>query len=168
MTRADTPLVIRRARIADADRARELTMRTFGETFGHLYPPADLAAFFRDAYSREAFERTLADDRFALWLLEQDGTAIGHALAGPCILPHAAVRPRDGEIQRLYILRTHHNGGWGGKLMKTALDWLERDGPRTLWIGVWSQNFGAQRFYERHGFAKAGEYLFPVGQTNDR
>ena len=143
-------------------------MRTFGETFGHLYPPDDLAAFFRDTYSREAFERILSDDRFALWLLEQNGTAIGHALAGPCILPHADVQPGDGEIQRLYILKTAHNGGWGAKLMQTALDWLERDGPRTLWVGVWSENFGAQRFYGRYGFEKAGEYQFPVGKTRDR
>jgi diamine N-acetyltransferase len=159
---------IRRATLADADRARKLTMRTFAETFGHLYPPEDLAAFFRDTYSRAAFERLLASERHALWLLERDGEAIGHALAGPCILPHDGVRPGDGEIQRLYIVRAHHNGGSGALMMRTALDWLEREGPRTIWIGVWSENFGAQRFYARHGFEKAGEYLFPVGATNDR
>jgi diamine N-acetyltransferase len=165
---ADQLMAIRRATLADAERARDLTMRTFAETFAHLYPPEDLAAFFRDVYSRAAFEQLLTSERHALWLLECDGQAIGHALAGPCILPHADVRPGDGEIQRLYILRTHHNGSWGAKLMKMALDRLERDGPRTLWIGVWSENRGAQRFYERYGFEKAGEYLFPVGETLDR
>ena len=60
-----------------------------------------------------------------------------------------------------------HNGGWGGQLFQTVLDWLEHDGPRTLWIGVWSENLGAQRFYGRYGFEKVGEYLFPVGNTND-
>ena len=59
-------------------------------------------------------------------------------------------------------------GRWGGRLFQTALDWLERDGPRTIWIGVWSENLGAQRFYARHGFAKAGEYEFPVGRVRDR
>jgi diamine N-acetyltransferase len=161
-------MAICRATLADAERAQALTRRTFAETFGHLYPPDDLSTFLRETYALAAFEQTLSDDRFALWLLEQDGTAIGHALAGPCILPHADVRPGDGEIQRLYILRTHHNDGWGARLMQTALDWLERDGPRTLWVGVWSENCGAQRFYGRFGFEKAGEYLFPVGETNDR
>jgi ribosomal protein S18 acetylase RimI-like enzyme len=52
-------------------------------------------------------------------------------------------------------------------LLKTALDWLEKDGPRTLWIGVWSENFGAQKLYERMGFVKAGEYFFPVGEVRD-
>ena len=54
------------------------------------------------------------------------------------------------------------------RLLETALDWLERDGPRTLWIGVWSENFGAQRFYARHGFDQVGEYEFLVGKQRDR
>jgi predicted N-acetyltransferase YhbS len=33
---------------------------------------------------------------------------------------------------------------------------------------VWSENFGAQRFYGRHGFSKVGEYGFKVGRTVDR
>ena len=48
-----------------------------------------------------------------------------------------------------------------------AMAWLLRDGPRRLWVGVWSENHGAQRFYQRYGFAKAGEYLFPVGSQRD-
>jgi len=32
---------------------------------------------------------------------------------------------------------------------------------------VWSENFGAQRFYARYGFEKVGTYEFPVGQTRD-
>ena len=142
-------------------------MRTFGETFAHLYPPSDLTTFFRQAYSSEAFNRLLSDDLQALWLLESGGNAFGHVLAGPCGLPHAEVVPGDGEIKRLYILKQAHNAGWGAKLMQTAVDWLQRDGPRTLWIGVWSENFGAQRFYRRHGFVRVGAYLFPVGETND-
>ena len=41
-------------------------------------------------------------------------------------------------------------------------------GPRTLWIGVWSENYGAQRLYARHGFEIVGEYSFMVGDHADR
>ena len=88
-------------------------------------------------------------------------------MAGPCGLPHPGVAPGDGELKRLYLVRDHQGGGNGTRMMDAAMDWLLRDGPRTLWVGVWSQNVGAQRFYARHGFAKVGEYLFPVGHTND-
>ncbi len=158
---------IRRASPADAERVVDITRRNFTEAFGHLYPPDDLAYFLANSYSLDAHRALLADDRYAIWLLERDGEAVGHAVAGPAGLPHADVTEHDGELKRLYILRDAHNGGWGGKLLQTALDWLERDGPRTLWIGVWNENLGAQRFYARYGFVKVGEYLFPVGDTND-
>lgn len=41
---------IRRATVEDAQVLSDLAARTFTETFGHLYPPEDLAAFLADAY----------------------------------------------------------------------------------------------------------------------
>ena len=93
---------------------------------------------------------------------------IGYVTACPAHLPHPDVAPGDGEVQRLYILRGYQGGGRGILLLRTALEWLERDGPRTLWIGVWSENHGAQRFYARHGFEIVGEYSFMVGDHADR
>lgn len=92
---------------------------------------------------------------------------IGYVTACPAHLPHPDVAPGDGEIQRLYILQGHQGGGRGTLLLNTALEWLERDGPRTLWIGVWSENYGAQRFYARHGFEIVGDYSFMVGDHAD-
>jgi ribosomal protein S18 acetylase RimI-like enzyme len=158
---------IRRATPADAERVAALACRNFTETFGHLYPPEDLDHFLRTNYIAETQRAALEDPRQAIWLLEDGDEAIGHIYVGPCKLPHADVREGDGEIKRLYILARAHNGGWGAQLMQVAMDWMLADGPRTLWVGVWSENFGAQRFYGRYGFEKVGEYLFPVGQTND-
>lgn len=160
-------LAIRRAGPGDAPALADIGARTFDLTFGHLYPPEDLAAFLAESHSRSAYATLLADPRYALWLLEDAGRAVGYAVAGPCGLPHPDVAPRDGELKRLYLLPEIQNGGWGARLLDEALAWLERDGPRTLWISVWSENLGAQRFYARYGFARAGEYEFPVGRVRD-
>jgi diamine N-acetyltransferase len=158
---------IRRAIPDDADTLAALAARTFTETFGHLYPPEDLAAFLGDAYAVDRQRTILSHPDYAVWLLEQDGEAVGHAAAGPCGLPHPDVREGDGELKRLYLVQGLQGGGHGTRLMQAAMDWLLRDGPRTLWVGVWSENLGAQRFYARYGFEKVGQYLFPVGQTHD-
>ena len=100
-------------------------------------------------------------------LAERDGRAIGYAVAGPAGLPHPDVAQGDGELKRLYVRAGEQNGGLGSRLFAQAMAWLERDGPRTLWIGVWSENHGAQRFYARHGFARVGRYEFPVGRVRD-
>lgn len=139
----------------------------FAQTFGHLYPAADLAAFLEDAHGLERTAADLADPAMAAWLVERDGVAVGHALAGPCALPHPEVSPACGELKRLYILSQHQGGGTGSRLFAETLSWLERAGPRRIWIGVWSGNVGAQRLYRRLGFEKVGEYAFPVGSVRD-
>ncbi len=161
-------LAIRRATPEDALALSEVGARTFVETFGHLYPPEDLQAFLDDNHSPDVYVRYLTNDDYALWLLADGDTTAGYALAGPCGLPHPDVVESDGELKRLYVTPSLQNDGWGGKLFQAALAWQLRNGPRTLWISVWSENVGAQRFYARHGFGKVGEYEFPVGRVRDR
>lgn len=159
---------IRRAGPADADALVAIGRATFAETFGHLYPPQDLAAFLAEAHSLARAQADLEDPAKAVWLVEADGEVVGYAIAGPCHLPHPEVTPACGELERIYLLAAHQGGGVGGRLLAETLAWLEKDGRRRLWIGVWSENFGAQRLYARHGFMQVGTYEFVVGQTRDQ
>jgi ribosomal protein S18 acetylase RimI-like enzyme len=159
---------IRRAGPDDAEALSRIGAETFTETFGHLYPPEDLTAFLAYAYGLERTRAALADPARAAWLVEADGAVVGYAQAGPCDLPHDEVTPACGELHRLYVLKRLQGDGTGSRLLAETLAWLERDGPRRLWIGVWSENHGAQRLYQRIGFEKVGEYEFIVGQTRDR
>ena len=75
---------IRRAGPDDAQVLAAVGAACFAEAFGEMYPPADLAAFLAEDYGVARARRDLADPRMAAWLVEADGTAVGHALAGPC------------------------------------------------------------------------------------
>ena len=160
-------LAIRRAGPADAATLSAIGADTFTLTFGHLYPPEDLAAFLAESHSTASYAKLLDDPRYGLWLLEDDVRAVGFAVAGPCGLPHPDVDPADGELKRLYLLPDVQDRGWGGKLVADSVAWLEHEGRQRIWISVWSENFGAQRFYARHGFGKVAEYEFPVGRVRD-
>jgi ribosomal protein S18 acetylase RimI-like enzyme len=164
---APQPL-IRRAGSADAQALSAIGEATFRETFGHLYPPTDLEPFLAQAYGVARSRSDLADPAKASWIVEADGEAVGFALAGPCELPHPEVTPVSGELKRIYLLKAWQNGGLGRRLFAETQAWLQAQGPRDVWIGVWSENRGAQRFYERQGFEKVGEYGFAVGNTVDR
>jgi diamine N-acetyltransferase len=162
------PFVVRRATASDAPEIARLAEVTFTETFGHLYPPEDLASYLASAYTPEACFATLADARTAYWLVGVDGEpAVGFALAGFCKLPVARLEPTAGELRQLYIRATHQQHRLGTRLFETALAWLEQH-YSPLYIGVWSKNHGAQRFYGRYGFVKVGEYGFAVGKTVDQ
>lgn len=159
---------LRRATPMDADMLAALGAATFTEAFGHLYTQEDLRAFLAESHSVGAWTRTLADSTRAIWVAELDGAPVGFIVAGACKLPVENREPDAGEIQMLYVLSRHHNLRLGSRLMDAGLEWLEAQGRTPLYIGVWSENFGAQRFYERRGFRKFGEYGFKVGKTVDR
>ena len=158
---------IRRAGAGDAEALAAIGQATFVETFGQLYPPRDLAAFLAEAHSVARARADLANPAKAAWLVEAGGDVVGYALACPAKLPHPDVTPACGELDRIYLLAAHRGGGIGSRLLDETLAWLERDGPRSLWIGVFSENVGAQRLYARRGFEVVGSYKFVVGQTLD-
>jgi len=161
-------VTIRRGRTRDAVPLAALAGQTFTDTFGHLYPPEDLATFITDYQSVSTYARLLGDPNVGIWLADVDEhEAVGFVSVGKCKLPVPDLDPKAGEIRQLYVLNRFHGHGLGSRLLKMALTWLEERAFEPLYVGVWSENLGAQRLYERHGFHKSGEYEFPVGKTRD-
>ncbi|MEO7223200.1 MAG: N-acetyltransferase, partial [Devosia sp.] len=150
---------------------QQLMRATFTETFGHLYPPADLAAYLDTAYAVDQL-RTELTDPWNFWQAALDGAGapVAYLQCVPAHLPHPEVRPEaHGEIERIYVLRSQQGKGLGQRLLGIALNYLgERYGDAPQWLGVWSENLRAQALYRAHGFEKIGEYEFPVGKTRDR
>ena len=164
-----TPPLYRRAGEPDATTLSRLGRATFRETFGHLYPEEDLAEYLDRAYDPEETRRTLGDPSWASWIVESPaGQPLGFATAGPCSLPHPAVSGASLELKRFYLVRAAQSRGLGGVLFDQVMAWMAERSPPDIWIGVWSENDGAQRFYARRGFETIGEYGFPVGRTLDR
>jgi diamine N-acetyltransferase len=167
MPTIDTSAVVRRATPADATALAALGAATFTETFGHLYPPEDLETFLA-THSVEAWDRVLTDERSAVWIAElEEGTPVGFIVVGACKLPVENCEPTAGEVKQLYVLAAHHKLRLGTRLMEFGLDWLDAQQRNPIYIGVWSENHGAQRFYARYGFSKVGDYGFRVGNTID-
>ena len=179
--------MLRRATPEDAEALSVLASTCYIQTFGQLYSSEDLDRFIHEAYSPEVLRAELADPKRATWVLFEElsldtdsapsparideaseGTLIGYVTVCPAHLPHPDVKPTDGEVQRLYLLREYQGGGRGSMMLRHAIDYLLADGPRPLWIGVFSENLGAQRLYGRHGFKLVGEYKFMVGDHADR
>lgn len=154
--------------VADLARLKLETFReTFLEGFGIPYPPADLAAFEAQSYGPPAIAAELADPALTTWIAERDGALVGYAKVGPCHLPHPDARPAHGELYQLYLKGSAQGLGLGRMLLDRAIQHLAATRPGPIWLGVWSGNLKAQAIYAARGFAKVGEYRFPVGDWYD-
>lgn len=160
---------IRRVTLADVALLADIAATTFVQAFGHLYPREDLEEHLATALAPAVQERIIKDPEVAAWFaVSTEGAPVAFAVAGNCKLPVAGLEPAAGEIRNLYVRAGLQNHRLGTRLLVEALDWLSARGKSPLYVGVWSQNLGAQRLYERFGFTKIGEYEFPVGRTRDR
>ncbi|HMN47358.1 MAG TPA: N-acetyltransferase [Povalibacter sp.] len=162
-------VTIRRATPDDIPQLARLGAVTFVETFGHLYKPQDLQTFLTSSRSEARYAKMLADAKTGIWLAGAESQPpVGYAVVGRCKLPVENLESTAGELQELYVLSGHRGLELGSRLLNVAFRWLDEQGFAPVYIGVWSENEGAQRLYGRYGFMKVGEYGFPVGDHVDR
>ena len=159
--------LIRHANLDDAPALAKLGAATFRDTFAHLYAPEDLEEFLTYNHSTAYFEDFLKDPKAAAWVAETpDGRMIGYCTVAPCSLPAPDMPESSGELCRLYLEADAQGKGLGSAFIERALEWLEANFDH-LYVGVFSENFGAQKLYQRYGFEKVGEYHFMVGNHPD-
>lgn len=160
--------VIKEAVCDDVSALSALGKQTFIEKFGHLYNARDLNTFLESAHSPNYYAAAISTPGTQFWMATaKTGEAIGYAMAGKMSLPIDDAPADALEIKRLYIATPYQSKGMGAGFMSTMFDWVRGQGNPVLYLGVYSENFGAQRFYRRYGFRQVGAYEFPVGNHLD-
>lgn len=138
------------------------------ETFGDLYRPADLAAFVAASYSPAQQLAELLDQSGAHRLaFDAAGALIGAASVGPLKLPIYPGPARSFELYRLYVVDAAKGAGLADALMVWAMAQAAARATAKMYLGVFSENHRAKRFYARHGFVRVGGYEFIVGEARD-
>lgn len=151
----------------DCDALSDLMRETFCETFAHLYRSEDLEAFLAASYTPAQQYAEIIDPDVETRLAVRAGRLVGYAQIGPFKLPHEAGPGRALELYRLYVRGEVQGRGVAPALMDWALMRMRERAAQDAYLGVWSQNERAKKFYARYGFERVGEYQFPVGETLD-
>lgn len=158
-------IAYRDAGAGDVAAIAALFRTSFVGTFGHLYPPEDLATFLTK-YTPAAWADDLAQPGLGIRLAEEDGAVIGFAKIGGVTLPVTPAGPAL-ELRQLYLLDAAKGRGVADALMEWALDQARARGAGEMFLSVYVDNHRAKRFYARHGFADIGRYTFMVGNHGD-
>jgi len=159
-------IAYRDATAADAEALAAFAEMTFTDTFGHLYPPEDLATFVGAKYHADVLRTELADPETRYRVALRDGRIVGYCKMGVIDMDVDATGAL--ELHRLYVDRDTKGAGVAQVLMDDALAWARGNGAKVMFLSVWENNARAQAFYKRYGFEHVGEHKFMVGNTADR
>ncbi len=161
---------LRPATPEDAPALSRLATDAFVGAFGHLYRSEDLGAFLEENRTAEAYRRALADPAKRIQLAEADGALAAYALI--VLGEHFEERPEPRPanpvfLSQLYCAPGKSGGGLGAALMDWAIAEARAANADAMQLSVFSENFGAQRFYRRYGFAHVANIDFWVGNQRD-
>jgi diamine N-acetyltransferase len=161
-------MIYRPATLADAPALAKLGAETFVASFGHLYTPEDLANFLAEVHNPEAVAGEIAADDCTHCLVEDNGQFVAFCkLRYPTKFGEYTDAKDPIELGQLYALPSHTGHGIGAQLMDWALAHAREQGNDAVLLSVYAENFGAQRFYQRYGFAKIADITFKVGDHYD-
>jgi len=150
---------------ADLPAVDTLFRASFIATFGHLYRPADLAAFL-GGFTPPAWQEELATPGVALRLAEDDEGLVGYCKLGPVTLPIEPGAPAI-ELRQLYLDERGKGSGAAQALIDWAATTARAAGAARIVLSVYVDNHRAKAFYARHGFRDIGIYHFRVGDHLD-
>jgi ribosomal protein S18 acetylase RimI-like enzyme len=156
-------LRIRTASAADAPVIASLGAETFTVSFGAQNTPENIAAHLAMSYGVDVQRRELANPAITYFIAEMNGRTAGYAMVMEGEAPASVTGPQPVEVRRFYVVNEFHGSGVAQSLMDACANEARRRGRRTLWLGVWSLNPRAIRFYEKCGFGKVGTQTFLLG-----
>src|SRR5579871_4583186 len=154
---------IRKAKIEEVPAVLELAIEVFTDTFAEHNTPANLQAFYDDAYNLDKFLAEFAEPNSQLYLALDELKIIGFLR----LRPNAEVDKHLGknhiELHRLYVHRDYQGGNAARHLMDQALEYAAEKKFEWMWLGVWEKNLRAQKFYTKWGFERFSEHVFHLG-----
>jgi ribosomal protein S18 acetylase RimI-like enzyme len=155
---------------ADVPALTLLSHESFIDKFGRLYKAEDLSIFLADYRTEARYREHMRDPGTRIQLAEEDGELLGYCLIilGDGFEERPLPQPeRPIILSQLYCAPAAIGRGIGSALMEWALAEAKAWNADAIQLSVYSENFGAQKFYRRFGFEKVADIDFWVGNHRD-
>ena len=163
---AKLPLEIRPVLAEELEILRQLAQTTFVTAFATQNTPEDMAQYVQESFNQKYFSQ----------LFYKPGANFFFGWLGDQVVAYLQLNVDDAqteqeleqalEVERIYIQEQYQGQGYGQDLLNFALDYGRQLHKAWIWLGVWEQNHGAIRFYERQGFTTFSQHDFFLGKDH--
>ncbi len=155
---------LKKCTMDDFDVLRELSIRTYYETFAHLNTTEDMQVYLDEAFEINKLCGELNNSDSDFFLLYFNNTIAGYLKLNEAP-SQTDVNDSDAlEIERIYVAREFQDEGLGRYLMEQAINIATEHKKKYVWLGVWEKNEKAIHFYEKNGFYEIGTHSFVMGE----
>ncbi|WP_448528715.1 GNAT family N-acetyltransferase [Raineya sp.] len=158
-------LLIQQATLKDLPTLLYLAQETFREKWTPIDGKELVESYIQKNMQISHFQNALQNSDISFWIAFWQGKPCGYlkiirnaipdnyTYLGKCFL----------QIEKLYLFAFAQRLKIGSELMKIALQVAQNENFDVIWLGVWSKNEQAIRFYEKFGFQKIGDWIFVMG-----
>ncbi len=155
--------ILRKCTAEDFETLRELSIRTYYETFAHLNTAEDMAAYLEEAFNVDRLTQEFNNPNSSFYFLYADENLAGYLKLNEAPSQTDINDADSVEIERIYVSSEFQGRGLGRYLMEQAIAITKERNKNYAWLGVWEKNKKAIRFYKRNGFYEIGTHKFVMG-----
>ncbi len=156
-------LTIHKATVADVETLQAISKQTFYETFAAGNTQENMADYLEKNFTAAKLSAELNNPESSFFIASESHVAIGYLKVNHGKAQTELQDDLSLEIERIYVLSSHHGKKIGQFLYEEALTYAQKLGKKAIWLGVWEENQRAIKFYEKNGFTAFDKHIFKMG-----
>ncbi len=159
----------------DVFQLAQISCTTFIETYATQNDATNFYNYVEKAFSIQQLEQELNTEGAVFYFFEYEGRVIGYFKLNVHHTPTQTDRPQFDfdfspfqdkpmtELERIYLKKDYHGKGLAATMMSFIESIATQHGSDYLWLGVWTLNPKAIRYYKKCGFSRFGTHIFQIG-----
>jgi len=159
-------LIISEVTASDIDKLRDISIKTFSETYESLNTPENFAAYIQQHFNTEELIKETKNKNSVSYLARINDEVVGYLKLNSENAQTENISKDSLEIERIYVLKKYHGFKVGLKLLDTAVTKAKELQKKFIWLGVWEKNEKAIYFYKKNSFVQFDTHIFKLGDDD--
>ena len=156
-------IVVKKASPADAGLLAAIARETFVESYGDKNTPENMADYLNTHFNDGTVLDELSNADCHILIAWEADVPVGYMKLNTGAEQTDLQETDSVEVERIYVRQAWQGRKVGHLLLEKAAETAGSLGKGSVWLGVWEENRGAIRFYERNGFIPFGTHVFMLG-----
>lgn len=159
---------IEKVTLVDVQNLQKIAKETFHETFSAENTEEDMRCYLDATFSIEKLSEGLSNENSEFYFAKFQNSILGYLKLNFGKSQTQLQDENAMQIERLYISKEFQSKKIGKLLLDKAILIAKNRNKNYVWLGVWSQNLRAIKFYEKNGFTAFDTVVFKLGTDEQK